>query len=132
MRYNALLIDDQQALLKGLTVVVEATGIAQVVATATDGKLGLEQARRLQPDLILLDVSLGNESGIDIARQLIADNPEHRILALSAHSDAIYVRGMLNAGACGYLLKDNVHDEMHGAITAAMSDRQWIGDGLDI
>jgi DNA-binding NarL/FixJ family response regulator len=130
--YNVLLIDDQPALLTGLTALVDATGIARVIATATDGARGLALAMRLQPDLVLLDVSMGDESGIDIAAQLLAHNSSNRILGLSAHADPVYVRGMLKAGACGYLLKDNVHAEIFSAITAVMTDRQWIGDGLEI
>lgn len=132
MTYTVLLIDDQPAILTGMTAVVEATGLARVVATASNGADAVAHARQHQPDLIFLDVSLGSESGIDVAASLLAQRATNRILAMSAHTDSVYVRGMLNAGACGYLLKEKVHDEIHSAITTVMSERQWIGDGLEL
>ncbi len=101
LTYSVLLVDDQPAILTGLTAVVEATGLARVVATATNGADAVAKARQHQPDLILLDVSLGNESGIDVTNYLLAQRSSNRILALSAHSSSVYVRGMLRAGVCG-------------------------------
>ena len=132
MTHTVLLVDDQPAILTGLTAVVEATGLARVVATATNGADAVAKARQHQPDLILLDVSLGSESGIDVTNYLLAQRASNRILALSAHSSSVYVRGMLGAGVCGYMLKDNVHDEIYSAINTVMADHQWIGDGLEI
>jgi two-component system response regulator DesR len=86
-----------------------------------------------KPDLVLLDVSLGEDSGVDLAAKLLDEFPQTRILAVSAHANPIYVRGMLKAGASGYLLKDNVHGEIGEAIAAVMSSSacMWVGDGLD-
>ena len=131
--YSVMLVDDQEGMLLELRAVVEATGLARVVAAETSGKAALESAALLKPDLVLLDVSLGEESGVDIAARLHDDLPDTRILALSAHANPVYVRGMLKAGACGYLLKDNVHGEIGEAIAAVMSSSSWmwVGDGLD-
>ena len=85
-----------------------------------------------RPDLVLLDVSLGGVSGVDIARKLISRWPEARLLAVSAHTSSVYVRGMINAGACGYLLKDNGPREIVDAINTIMDGGQWIGEGLSL
>jgi len=131
--YKVMLVDDQEGILLELRAVVEATGMARVVAAETNGSAALESAAMHKPDLVLLDVSLGEESGFDVAAKLLGEFPALRILALSAHANPIYVRGMLKAGASGYLLKDNVHDEISEAIAAVMSSSpcMWVGDGLD-
>jgi len=131
--YRVMLVDDQQAMLLELRAVVEATGLARVVATETNGAAALESAAVHRPELILLDVSLGDESGVDVAAKLLGEFPDVRILALSAHANPVYVRGMFKAGACGYLLKDHIHDEIGEAIAAIMSSSpwMWVGDGLE-
>ena len=131
--HSVMLVDDQEAMLVELRAVVEATGLAQVVAAETSGRAALHSAELLRPDLVLLDVSLGDESGADLAAKLLEDFPQTRILALSAHANPVYVRGMLKAGACGYLLKDNVQNEIGEAISSVMSGSSWmwVGDGLD-
>ncbi len=101
---SIMLIDDQPAILAGLSTLVESTGVASVVATETDGDAGIETALEKRPDLILLDVSLGSVSGIEVAKKLFAKWPDARVLAVSAHANSVYVRGMINAGARGYML----------------------------
>ena len=128
--YSIMLVDDQPAILDGMTTMVENTGIARVVATETDGKAAVDTAVTEKPDLILLDVSLGGLSGIDVARKLFARWREAKVLAVSAHADSVYVRGMLDAGASGYMLKDNGPNEILGAIETIMEGGRWIGNGL--
>ena len=127
---SVMLIDDQPAILAGLSTLVESTGVASVVATETDGDAGIETALEKRPDLILLDVSLGSVSGIEVAKKLFASWPDARVLAVSAHANSVYVRGMINAGARGYMLKDNGPRELGDAIDTIMSGGQWISDGL--
>ena len=123
---SIMLVDDQPAILAGLIALVEATNIAHVVATEAVVSSAIEH----KPDLILLDVSLGKDSGIDVARQLFEHWKDARVLAVSAHSDSFYVRSMLKAGASGYMLKDNGPAEIVNAITTIMEGGQWIGSGL--
>lgn len=127
-----MLVDDKPAILAGLTSIVEGTGIARVIATATDGNGAIDVALDKRPDLILLDVSLGKESGVDIARKLKQEWQGVRLLAVSAHASSVYVRSMINAGASGYMLKDNGPHEIFDAITAVMRGEQWIGQGLSL
>lgn len=127
---SVMLVDDQPAILAGLTSLVESTGIARVIATETDGDTAIDIAIEQKPDLILLDVSLGQVSGVDIARKLKQRWQEARVIAVSAHASSVYVRGMINAGASGYMLKDNGPKEIVNAITTVMQGGQWIGEGL--
>ncbi len=128
--FSIMLIDDQPAILAGLVTLVESTGIAEVIATETNGDAAIDIALDRRPDLILLDVSLGKVSGVDIARKLKQKWPGARVLAVSAHANSVYVRGMINAGANGYMLKDNGPQEIVNAITTIMQGEQWIGAGL--
>lgn len=130
--YSVMLIDDQPAIIAGLTALVESTGIATVVAAETDPERALASALEHRPDLILLDVSLGSVSGVDIARKLFASWRDARVLAVSAHANSVYVRGMINAGANGYMLKDNGPGEIAQAIDTIMAGERWIGAGLSL
>jgi len=130
--FSIMLVDDQPAVLAGLATLVENTGIAQVVATETDGETAISTALEQKPDLILLAVSLGKTSGVDIARKLKQKWQDARLLAVSAHANSVYVRGMINAGASGYMLKDNGPGEILDAIMTIMQGGQWIGTGLSL
>ena len=129
---SIMLVDDQPAILAGMTTLVDNSGIGKVVATETDGEAAIQTALERKPDLILLDVSLGGVSGVDIARKLKAQWPEARVLAVSAHADSVYVRGMISAGANGYMLKDRGPQEIVEAIQTIMRGEQWIGAGLSL
>jgi DNA-binding NarL/FixJ family response regulator len=128
--FSIMLIDNQPAVLAGLANLVEGSGIARVIATETESDSAIEIALERRPDLILLDVSLGRVSGVDIARKLRQEWRDVRLLAVSAHSSSVYVRGMIDAGASGYMLKDNGPQEIADAITTVMQGGQWIGEGL--
>ena len=128
--FSIMLVDDQPAILAGLTSLVEGTGIAKVVATETDADVAISTALDKRPDIILLDVSLGGDSGVDVAHKLFQQWPDARVLAVSAHADSVYVRGMLNVGASGYMLKDNGPGEIVDAIKTIMDGGQWIGEDL--
>ena len=130
--FTIMLVDDQPAILAGLTTLVDSTGIAEVIATETDGDAAIKTAIERKPDLILLDVSLGSVSGVDIARKLRHQWPQARILAVSAHPDSVYVRGMMSAGANGYMLKDRGPREIVEAIDTIMRGGRWIGGGLSV
>ena len=130
--FSIMLVDDQPAILLGLAALIEGTGIARVIATESDGDSAVSTAIDHKPDLILLDVSLGRESGVDVASKLFAEWKDARVLAVSAHADSVYVRRMLNAGVHGYMLKDNGPKEIFNAITTIMNGGQWIGEGLAV
>lgn len=130
--YSIMLVDDQPAILAEMASLVDGTGIAEVVAAESDGEAAIRTALERKPDLVLMDVSLGGVSGVDIARRLRARWPQARILAMSAHADPVYVRGMIAAGASGYMLKDRAPQEIANAIDTIMGGERWIGNGLSL
>ncbi len=125
-----MLVDDQPAMLTGMKSLIEDTASARIVASVSEPEDVISTALDLRPDLILLDVSLGRVSGIDVARALLESWPEARVLAVSAHADSIYVRGMFDAGARGYLLKDHLAREVASAIDKVLGGGSWLGAGL--
>ncbi|MGD2172039.1 MAG: response regulator, partial [Gammaproteobacteria bacterium] len=76
--YRVMLVDDQEGMLLELRAIVEATGLASVVAAETNGSAALESAAMHKPDLVLLDVSLGEDSGVDLAAKLLDEFPQTR------------------------------------------------------
>lgn len=129
-KITVLLVDDQPAILAEMKNIVDNTGIAEVIGTETNGPAALLSAAETLPDLVMLDVSLSEMNGFDIARRLVKTRQEVRILAISAYDDDLYVRGMLAAGARGYLLKEHVSNEIKNAIITTMAGGRWIGRGL--
>ncbi len=125
-----MIVDDQPTILQGLKELVENSGLGQVVVTETNGHDALDSAQKHHPDLILVDVSMPKMSGIEFARHLKFRQQDTKILAISAYANNVYVRGMFNAGASGYLLKDNISTELTSAIQTVIDGGRWISEGL--
>ena len=105
-RTTVLLADDHLLLGVGLTALLEATSDLIVVGHAIDGVQAVEMAERLQPHVILMDLSMPTMDGVEATRLIHASLPDIRILVLTSFSDSTRVRDALRAGAIGYLLKD--------------------------
>ena len=82
--------------------------------------------RQLLPDLVIMDVAMNEMNGIDATRQLTRVAPDVRVLALSMHSDSRYVKQMLEAGAMGYLVKENAFEEIAAALRSVLAGRLYV------
>jgi len=102
---HVLIVDDHPIVRSGLRSLLTAESDFKVVGEATDGKKGIEKAKTLRPDVILMDISMPNLNGLDATRQIKSKYPEIQILALSIHRSDKYFFEMLRAGASGYILK---------------------------
>ncbi len=102
---HVLIVDDHPIIRSGLRSLLTAESDFKVVGEATDGKMGIEKAKTLRPDVILMDISMPNINGLDATRQIKSKYPEIQILALSIHRSDKYFFEMLRAGASGYILK---------------------------
>jgi DNA-binding NarL/FixJ family response regulator len=103
---TVLLADDHVLLGVGVTALLEATPDLVVVGHAVDGAQAVEMARRLRPDVVLMDLSMPTMDGVEATRLINAERPDTRVLVLTSFSDGARVRDALSAGAIGYLLKD--------------------------
>lgn len=130
VRANVLLADDHGIMREGLrALLVRQEGIT-VVGEAADGPSALELARRLRPDVVILDIGLPGLSGIEVAVRITAELPRTRTVALSKHHDRRFVARMLKAGAAAYLIKECAFDELTDAIGTVMRGRKYLGAGI--
>jgi two-component system response regulator NreC len=115
---NILIADDHGVMREGLKVLINNQPDMEVIGEAEDGQKVVQLAKQLSPDIIVMDISMPNLNGVEAARQILEENPDIRIIALSVHSDKHFVTEMLKAGASGYVLKSCLFDEVLRAIHA--------------
>jgi DNA-binding NarL/FixJ family response regulator len=123
-RPRILMADDHSLVLAGLRRLVEEEG--EVVGTVEDGRALVEEAKRLRPDLILLDISMPLLNGLDAARQLTKLVPDSKLIFLTAHATPTYVTEAFKAGAVGYLVKQSATAELKLAIQAVMRGQHYM------
>ncbi len=114
---KVLLADDHRMVREGLRAVLERAG-AEVVGEASTGHEALAEARRLLPDVVVMDIGMPELNGIDATKRLVAEFPQLKVVGLSMNADRRYVMAMLEAGAAGYLLKNSASEELLTALSA--------------
>lgn len=119
-----LLADDHALVLEGFRRILE--GQYELVGTVEDGRALLEAAKKLQPDIVILDVSMPLLNGIDAAAQLKKICPQAKIIVVTMHADTEYVRSAFEAGASAYVLKRSAVDELEQAIRAVLAGHSYI------
>ena len=123
---NILLVDDHPMLRKGLRLLIESEEGLNVVGEANDGQEAIDRVRELTPDIVIMDINMPNLNGIDATRQILAESPQTKVLALSIHSGKHYVENMLEAGAVGYLLKESAPEELIKAINVIGEGKSYL------
>lgn len=121
---RVLLADDHTLVLEGIKKLLEPH--FDLVGTVEDGRALLEEAAKLEPDVILVDISMPLLNGIDAARQLRKSVPDAKIVFLSMHADAAYVSEAFRAGGAGYLLKRSAASELVFAIGEVLKGRYYV------
>ncbi len=130
MDVKIILIDDHQIVLDGLRSLLEKQTGMEVIAEATDGYMAIELVRKLSPDVAIIDVALPMLNGIETTRQILAENPGVKILALSMHSDIRFAVEMFKAGAAGYLPKDCAFNELTFAIKTVLANKIYLSPNM--
>ncbi len=115
-RIRILLVDDHAVLRAGLRMLLNAEGDMQVVGEASDAAGGIQQAAELQPDIVLLDISMPSASGLDTIKEIRHQVPTSHIIILTMHDDEGYLRLALSSGASGYVLKQAANNDLLAAI----------------
>jgi two-component system response regulator NreC len=113
-----LLADDHVVMRKGLRLLLESTPEFQVAGEASNGQEAVDLALQLEPDLVLMDLSLPGMDGIAAIKAIKAQRPRQKILALTMHEQAIYLEKALAAGASGFVLKRSADAELISALRA--------------
>ena len=124
------MVDDHPVVLAGLKALVEADADFEVVGNARDGRTALRLAKQLLPDVVVLDISMPEMNGIEVATALLAERPECRVLVLTVHDDRAYLRQLVEAGVSGYLLKRSASDELIRALHAVVSGGMYLDPAI--
>lgn len=127
---NVYLVDDQRILRDGLRALLELHKDICVAGESADGRSALDGILSIQPDVVLMDVTMPELNGIDATQILTQKAPQIKVIILSVHSDSEHVHRALQAGATGYLLKESAGAEVVEAVRAAKESRRYISQKI--
>jgi len=130
MTVRILIADDHQVVRDGLKALLDIPPRFQVIGTACDGREAFVLARKLNPDVVIIDIAMPELNGMDATKRMLAEMPALRIIALSMHSDKRYISGMLQAGALGYVRKESAFEEIDAAVEAVSQGNVYLGEGV--
>jgi DNA-binding NarL/FixJ family response regulator len=130
MVIKIVLADDHQIVRQGLRTLLEAEPDMEIVAEADNGRTVLRLVQELKPQVVIMDISMPDLNGIEATRQIVAESPGVKVIALSMHSDSLFVLNMLKAGASGYLLKDCALEELTKAIRTVVGQKTYLSPGI--
>jgi DNA-binding NarL/FixJ family response regulator len=122
-----LVVDDYEDWRRQVRLLLQARPEWQVIEEVSDGLEAVQKAAELQPDLVLLDISLPKLNGIEVSRRIRQLCPHSKIIFLSQDRDADVVQAALNTGACGYVYKAHARSELLPAVEAALARGQFVG-----
>ena len=126
MNIHILLADDHTILRAGLRMMLNAQPDFEVVGEAQDGRQAIQEAQRLQPDVILMDITMPDMNGIEATRQIKKLLPETKVLILTMHEHDEYVFQALRAGASGYMLKEAADTDLISALRVIQNGQFYL------
>jgi DNA-binding NarL/FixJ family response regulator len=129
-KIRVLLAEDHTIVRQGLRSILDGREGIQVVGEAKDGREAVEKAQQLQPDIVLMDLSMPLLSGLEATRQIKSQCPQIEVLVLTMHADEEYVFQILQAGASGYLLKQSAVGELVTAIQAVDQGDSYLSPAI--
>ena len=127
---RAVVVDDHAVVRSGIRLLLEREDDLEVVGEAGNGKDAIFAVRALKPDVILLDVVMPGESGIDVLPSLLKESPQTKVLVLSMQDDPSYVREAFAAGASGYVLKEAADEEVVAAVREIANGGRYVHPAL--
>ncbi len=126
MSIRVVLADDHKIVRDGLRSLVEKQPDMEVIGEADNGRMALELVKQLRPTVVVMDIAMPDLNGIEATRQIVAEVPGIKVVALSMHSDRQFVVRMLEAGASGYLLKNGAFKELARAIHTVVAGQTYL------
>ena len=130
MTTKILLADDHTIVRQGLKLILSAHTDLEVIGEAANGKEAVDLASKLKPDIVVMDVAMPELNGIEATRRMVEANQRVKILVLSMHKEAVYVREILRAGARGYILKDAIDSELVSAVRSVAKGDGYISPAV--
>ena len=125
-----LLCDDNSAVLDHVGKMLEKEKSYQVVGAIADGRIVVREYLRLRPDVIILDISMADVSGIDIARDLRDSGCQAKIIFLTVHEDSDYMNAGMGAGGSAYVVKSRLSQDLFPAVNAVLSNKLFVSPNL--
>jgi len=130
MKIKVLVVDDHQLFREGIVNLLFSAENIEVVAQAEDGIDAIEKAKHYKPDVVLLDITMPRMNGIETTKKLKSLMPKIKIVSLSMHSEKQYVKGVLEAGADGYLLKNCTNRQLTEAIQSVFDGKKYLSEDI--
>ena len=130
MTTKVFIVDDHPFTRAGVRSILETNSTIDIIGEAEDGLDAVKQVIEKQPDLVVMDINMPQLSGIDATKRILHKLPDIKIIALSIHKGEIYVKKMLDAGASGYLLKDEAPEELLKAIDKVNKGDIYLSSGV--
>jgi DNA-binding NarL/FixJ family response regulator len=125
-----VLAEDHTILREGLRALLSADPNFEIIGEAQNGREAVRCVEKMEPDLLLMDLSMPRKSGMDAIREIKKRYPEIKIIALTVHKTEEYLLTTLKAGADGYVLKDATHEELVMAIKSVMGGKSYLSPGV--
>jgi len=125
LAYRILIADDHEIVRRGLRAIVSAQGDWQVIGEALTGRQAVEEARRLKPDLVIMDISMPELNGLEATRQILKELPTVEVLILTMNESEQMAREVLDAGARGYMLKSDAGRDLVAALEALRNHKPY-------
>lgn len=130
MAIKIILADDHTILRHGLSKSLERQDDMEVVGQAKDGRSTVEMVGQLQPDVVVMDISMPDLNGVEATRRITKEYPKVKVIALSMYSSDKYIREMFKAGASGYLLKDCPFEELVEAVRTVSKGKTFVSPSI--
>jgi DNA-binding NarL/FixJ family response regulator len=125
-----LIVDDHALMRNGLEAMLESEPDYEVVGVAADGMSAMRAVAELQPDIVMMDLTMPRTSGIDAIVQIKRQYPDIKIIALTFHKEDKYIHATLEAGADAYVLKDDSRTELFSALSNVANGRSYLSPSI--
>ena len=130
MTARILLADDHEIILDGVHAMLDREPEFEVIGKVTDGREAVQLSREQVPDVVVMDITMLDMSGIEATRLIVNEQPSIKVLCLSMHADRGFVMAALEAGVSGYVLKDAAKKELLQAIRTVIKGQVYLSPGV--
>lgn len=127
---RVIIADDHHLVRQGIRALLEDSAEVQVIGEAEDGRQAIELARELQPEVVIMDISMPRMDGVQATERILAQDTPTEVVILSMHADQYLAEQLLRAGAKGYLLKDSITEELLLAVRSASQGKTYLSPAI--
>ncbi len=128
MNYSVLIIDDHPLFSRGLSQLIETQKDYKVTGIAKNHDEAMTMLNELSPDLAIVDLNLGQEDGLELIKDILAQKPQTKVLVLSMHDERYYADRAIKAGAKGYIMKEEAESNVSTAINTVMQGKIYLSE----